>query len=92
MRKPHTTHKDGKHKSHSASQKGESVMRHDPDKGNPMIEGEMPFDMGYTHQKESQDAYLEDGHMRGNDYSKLTAEIKSRDQKKFNSNKFSKIA
>lgn len=69
-----------------------SPGNHNPDHGNPMKEGEMPFDMGYQTQLGNESPYFPEDKMRGNDYTKLQNEIKSRDAKKIRSDKFTKIA
>jgi hypothetical protein len=84
------SYKDGKHKSHGVSQK--SPMRSDPDRGNPMVEGEMSFDKGYETQLGNESPYFPERRMRGNDYPKLQNEIKARDKRKLESGKFTKIA
>lgn len=67
-------------------------MRSDPDRGNPMVEGEMAFDKGYEEQLGNESPYFPERKMRGNDYPKLQNEIKHRDMKKLERNKFTKIA
>jgi hypothetical protein len=88
--KHHSSYKDGAHHSHSASQM--APMRSDPDRGHPMVEGEMPFDKGYSEQHGNESPYFPERKMRGNDYPKLQNEIAGRDKTKLERGKFTKIA
>jgi len=67
--------------------------RHDPDKGPPMMEGAYHYDHGYSSDHEyAQPAGVYPPHEeRGNDYLKHQDEIVSRDGKKLERSKFSKI-
>ena len=67
-------------------------MRSDPDRGNPMVEGEMPFDKGYETQLGNESPYFPERKMRGNDYPALQNKTKDRDKVKLERGKFTKIA
>jgi len=84
------SYSDGSHKKHGASQK--NPMRSDPDRGHPMIEGEMPFDKGYEEQHGNDSPYFPERKMRGNDYQKLQNTIKGRDEVKIERSKRMKIS
>lgn len=64
----------------------------DPDKGNPMNEGEMRFNKGYEEQHGNESPYFPKRGQRGNDYTALQNKIKSRDTSKISRGMFTKIA
>lgn len=93
----HDSYHDGHHHKARVSQHhkeggGSDHLRSDPDRGHPMIEGEMPFDKGYEMQLGNSSPYFPERKMRGNDYQKLQNEIKGRDMTKLERSKFTKIA
>jgi hypothetical protein len=71
-----------------------SIKQKDPDRGPPMMEGAHHWDKGYDSDSDVFDrneSYPAD-HERGNSYVKLNKEMVSRDSKKLNRSKFTKIA
>jgi hypothetical protein len=81
-------------KANKAEREGSRLKGTNPDRGPPMIEGEHYFDKGY---ESDSDVFLRNesypGDMqRGNEYVRNNREIISRDSKKLNRGKFSKIA
>lgn len=72
----------------------ESLKAKDPDRGNPIVEGMHHFDKGYESDEEVFDRSktYPNGAERGNRYVKLAKEMISKDSKKLERSKFTKIA
>lgn len=72
----------------------EKMKGRDPDRGPPMIEGEHHYDKGYSSDEEtfSPRGVYPDDNQRGNRYFSLQNEAVTKDSKKLNRSKFSKIA